>query len=299
MTPLRRAFHILFAGTVYLLGLPLALMPLRPALRFGATLGRIGFSLWRSRARVAVENIRLVQSKGYLKGRSPEDIARETFENLGRSFVEVVKIYYGLGDPIVNAVEVQGIEHYQKVRQSGRAVIFITGHCGNWELLALALARSTDRIYVMARRQNNPYIDAMIVRARTRYGNTVIYKKDGLRKVLRALRAGDNIGILMDQAVVPSEGLPVEFLGHDAWTLKSPVVLAKKTGAALLPVFIRRQATGHLITIFPEVSLVKENSEEALRQDLRKLNAIIEEYILQNPSEWLWIHRRWKERKTQ
>jgi KDO2-lipid IV(A) lauroyltransferase len=296
LSPLRRALQIASALFIYLLCLPLALLPPKFGLKLGAVMGRVAFFLWRSRARVAIENIRLVQSKGYLQDYRPEDIARRAFENMGRSLVEIIKIYYGLGDSIVKGVQFQGLENYKNVQASGRPVIFITGHCGNWELLALATAYRIGRIYVMARRQNNPYINTMIERARTRYGNVVVYKKDGLRKVLKALRSGYPVGILMDQSVVRSEGLPVEFLGHEAWTLKSPVIITKKTGAALLPAFIKRQDTGHVVTIYPEVEISEGTSDEVLKQDLRRLNTFFEEYIIENPAEWLWIHRRWKKR---
>ncbi len=298
MSPLRRALYIITALCVYLLCLPLAILPLRVAMGLGAWAGRVAFSLWRSRRRIAIENIELVQSRGYLKGHHPLALARQTFENLGRSVVEVIRIYYGRGDSIVRAVRFDGLEHYWRVRQEGRSVIFITGHCGNWELLALATSYRVGRIYVVARRQNNPYINRMIERARTRFDNVVVYKRDGLRRVLSALKEGFPVGILMDQSVVPSEAILVDFFGEKAWTLKSPVVIARKTGAALLPAFISRRDGGHIVKIYPEVKPSPEASEEALRRDLQRLNRFFEEYIEENPSEWLWIHRRWKKRKA-
>ncbi len=298
MSPLKRALEIITALCVYILCLPIAFLPLSIAYKIGGFAGRVVFFLWRSRRKVAINNIRLVQEKGYLTGYKPQGLALRVFENLGRSAVEVIKIYYGLGDRIVKDVRFQGLENYYRVREKGRPVIFITGHCGNWELLALATSYRIGKIYVIARRQNNPYLNGMIERARTRYDNEVIYKRDGIRKVLKALNTGYPVGILMDQSVVPSEGVLVEFLGNEAWTLKSPVIIAKKTGAALLPAFIRRKDNSHLVTIYPEVELSQEKTEDALIRDIQRLNSFFEDYITENPSEWLWIHRRWKKRKT-
>jgi len=90
--------------------------------------------------------------------------------------------------------------------------------------------------------------------------------------------------------------LPVEFFGHQAWTLKSPILLARKTGAAILPVFIRRQNSCHIVKIHPEVEVPSTASEEEVKKVLKTINGYLEEYILENPTEWLWIHRRWKQR---
>jgi KDO2-lipid IV(A) lauroyltransferase len=99
----------------------------------------------------------------------------------------------------------------------------------------------------------------------------------------------------MDQAVIPSEGYVTDFLGRGAWTTKTPALIARKTGAVVLPAFIHRTAKGHKITIFPKIELSPgDDMEKAVKEDTKNFSRAIEEYIKEHPSEWLWIHRRWK-----
>jgi KDO2-lipid IV(A) lauroyltransferase len=104
----------------------------------------------------------------------------------------------------------------------------------------------------------------------------------------------------MDQSVIRTEGIVVPFLGKDAYAMKTPAILARKTGRPVLPVFIRRTGAGHLIEIGEEIPLaVSGDSEAALVQDTVNLLRTVEDFIEKYPAEWLWIHRRWKRIKEQ
>jgi KDO2-lipid IV(A) lauroyltransferase len=100
----------------------------------------------------------------------------------------------------------------------------------------------------------------------------------------------------MDQSVIRAEGIVVPFLGKNAYAMKTPAILARKTGTPVVPLFIRRMENGHhVIEIGEEIPLaVSADSEAALRQDTINFIKPIEEYIKKYPSDWLWIHRRWK-----
>jgi len=226
---------------------------------------------------------------------TPEDVIKENFRNLGRSFAEVVKIYYGLGDHIIKSVKIRGVENFVKASKKGKGTLIITGHCGNWELTALAAAGNITKIHVVARPVNNPYLNRLIERTRRKYGNKVIYKKGALKKILFALSKNETVAILMDQSVVSSEGVIADFLGKKDYTMKTPAVIAMKTGSPVLPVFSRRSGEGHIIEIGGEVALESsEGSEKAVYDNTVKLSQCIEAYIKQYPTQWLWIHRRWK-----
>jgi KDO2-lipid IV(A) lauroyltransferase len=209
--------------------------------------------------------------------------------NMGRSLAEVVKAYYGLGGALVGGVRFEGIENFERARAAGKGVMIITGHCGNWELMQLAVSSRLGGLSVVARKQDNPYLNAFIERTRERYGSRVIYKQGALKKLLTALKAGGTTGVVMDQAVFPEEGVLIDFLGAPAWTTKTPALLGKRTGAAVLPVFMRWADGGHVITVHPAVELAGDESE-----DTKRISGYIEEYIRQDPADWLWMHRRWK-----
>jgi len=272
----------------FLLSFPLSILPLSITRNIGRTLG-IGYYFWNKKRRnISIENIKKV--RGFLSTNlEPDEIAMESDKNLGISLMELIKIYYGRGQSIMDSVLIEGLENYERAKSKGKGVIFFTGHCGNWELLALSLGRRCGTIGVTGRPIKNPYLYKIIVRLRGKFGNIAIDKRGALRGMLRLLGRGENIGILIDQAVLPDEGYKIDFLGFPAWATKTPVLIAKRTSSPLLPVFIKRQGNIHKITIYPEVELTNDDIS-----DTKRLSSFIEDYIRENPTEWLWIHRRWK-----
>lgn len=278
----------------FVLSMPIAALPYNLAEKAGEFLGLLVYLLWHKRRRIAVENLKgAVERNALAVSENPEELVKKNFENLGCSLAEVIKLYYGTGGGIVSRVEVEGMDNYRRAKEKGRGVIFIGGHCGNWELLALTFSAKVDKVGVVARPLDNPYLNGLLERTRQRYGNSVIYKQGALRNMISALKSGGIVAILMDQAVLSDEGVVVDFLGAPAWTTRMPATIAKRTSAAVLPIFIRRTEKGHVISIYPEVELAGNDVK-----DTRKLSGFIEEYIRENPSEWLWLHRRWKSRTT-
>jgi len=293
---MKRAVWLIEAGLSIILSIPLAVLPLQWAVKAGEALGLLLFYLWGSRRRIAIENLsKSVAVHALIITEPVEAIIRNNFKNLGRSFAEVIKIHYGLGQKIIDAVHVEGIEYLHAAHAKSKGVLLITGHCGNWELLALSASARLFPISIVARPVNNPYINSFVERARKKYGNRVIDKKGALKPVMQGLKNNDCIGILMDQAVIPEEGYVIDFLGRGAWTTKMPALIARKTGAAAIPAFIHREHHGHRIRLYPEVELSgDDDKEKALKADTERFSGFVEQYIREHPSEWLWIHRRWK-----
>jgi Kdo2-lipid IVA lauroyltransferase/acyltransferase len=293
---MKRAVWLIEAGLSIILSIPIAVLPLQWALKAGEVLGLLLFYLWGSRRRIAIENLeKTVAIHSLIIPEPGETIIRNNFKNLGRSLAEIIKIYFGSGRKIMDAVHIEGIEHLHAARAKGKGVLLITGHCGNWELLALSASAVLFPISIVARPINNPYINKFVERARKKYGNSIIYKKNALKPIMQGLKNNDCIGILMDQAVIPEEGYVIDFLGRGAWTTKMPALIARKTGAAAIPAFIHRENHGHTIRVYPAVELSGDvDKENALKTDTEKFSSFIEGYIREHPDEWLWIHRRWK-----
>jgi KDO2-lipid IV(A) lauroyltransferase len=273
---MKKAAWLLEAGLFIALSVPLAVLPLRWSMKAGEVLGLLLFYVWGSRRRIAVENLTSTVATGSIS-------------------LSVIKIYYGLGSKVLESVGIEGAENFRKAQSKGRGVLFLTGHCGNWELLALISVVRLAPLAVVARPMDNPYLNSLIEKVRRRYGNSVIYKRGALKSILRTFKSNGCVGILMDQAVIPDEGYVIDFLGRGAWTTKMPAIIARKTGAAAVPAFIHRTAKGHTIKIYPEVELSNlDDTEEAIREDTIRFSGFVEDYIREHPAEWLWIHRRWK-----
>jgi len=278
-----------------------ALVPETLSRRFGVGVGLMMRRVLSSRRRIAEENISRVQE--YMRGQpewscsipTAEGITRELFCNLGRSLVETCRLYHGKGDGLIDRIEVRGMEHYDAARAMGKGIIFLTGHCGNWELMALAYARLFKApLSVVARRQNNPYLNTMVERMRMHYDNTVIYKDNALRNMMSVIRKNGTIGLLVDQTVFPDEGYLIDFLGRPAWASKAPVLLARKTGVPIVPAFIHREQGRHVIDIYPLLQFEGATDEQGWQDDVKTYSSMIERFIVAHPTEWYWVHRRWK-----
>jgi len=293
---MKKAVWIIEIGLFIVLSVPLAILPLRLALKVGDMLGLLLFHVWGSRRRIAIDNLSKCVLAGAIHITEPaETIIRKNFINLGRSFIEILKIYYGLGEKIIRSVRIEGLEHFKTAQSKGKGILLLSGHCGNWELLAIAISLKISSVAGIARPINNPYVNKIVERVRRKYGNKVIYKKGALKPIMKKLKDNEGVGILMDQAVIPEEGYVLDFLGRGAWTTKTPALIARKTEAAAVPVFMHRHDGGHTITLYPQVELSGNNDREtAVKEDTAKFSSYIENYIKEHPTEWLWIHRRWK-----
>jgi KDO2-lipid IV(A) lauroyltransferase len=277
----------------FVLSLPLVLTPAEVSLKIGQALGLLLYIVWGSRRRIAIENIERSALSADVNARQ---LAMQSFMHLGRTFTEMVRIFFGSGADIVNSVQVAGLEHLERAAAKGKGVLVITGHCGNWELFAQGYGTKVENGAMVVRRQNNEYLNKIIEKVRIKSGNKVIYKAGALKNILRHLREKGSAGILIDQAVIPTEGVLIEFLGRKAWTTKTPALIARKTGAPILPAFIHRAASGeHVLTICPEVPLSDNpDIEMAVLLDTQRLTSFVEEYVRLYPGQWLWLHRRWK-----
>lgn len=293
-----RIQKLLETVVIIVFSFPLAVLPHRIALKAGEVLGLLLFYVKTKKRRVAIQNIESLRSK--VRGVeliSARHIAMEAFKNIGKSFVEIINIYYGFGKGILKNIEIIGIENYHKAKSKGKGVILITGHCGNWELLALFFGLKIDRISVVAKDQKNQFLKRLIEKMRVKYGNRIINKEGALKAIISELRQGRSVGILIDQAVFKNEGYIIDFLGRPSGTIKSPALIARKTGAAVIPAFIHRHADRHIINIYPEVELSQNaDPEKAAKEDTARFMGFIEAYIKKHPTEWYWIHRKWRDR---
>lgn len=298
---MKRIIWAIQAAIFYCLTLATAILPASISYRLGAKAGLfISFILPKRRA-IAIDNIS--RALPFMKAHplwdssyhSAEEIAMETFRNLGRSLMEVCRLYHGRGEDVIASIELRGREHYEAARARGKGLILFSGHCGNWELLALALSSLLrEGISGVARRQNNPFLNRMVERMRMRYNNKVLYKQGALKGILSGLKKGELIGILADQAVFPEEGALIEVLGRKAWASKAPVIIAQKSGAPLVPVFIHREGERQVITFLPARRFSGDMSDEGIRRETQALSRCLEEFIVAHPTQWYWVHRRWK-----
>jgi KDO2-lipid IV(A) lauroyltransferase len=284
------------AGLVALVGGLVGRLPVRVGQGLGAGLGRAAYWVLPGRRRVALDNLTLVYGDT-LSPAARATLARRCFEHLGTTAVECCRLFFGPADRLLGRVRGQGMEHIGEALARGRGIFFLTGHFGNWELLAATHGLAGFGLSVVVRPLDNPYLDTLIARARERSGLRAISKRDAVLGVRAALARGECIGILLDQDA-GRDGVFVPFLGHPASTSRALAVLAIKTRAPVLPAFIHRLPDGgHELVLDPEIPLaITGDLDHDIEVNTARFTAAIDRHVRAHPEQWFWVHRRWKSR---
>ena len=129
-----------------------------------------------------------------------------------------------------------------------RPAVYVTAHLGNWELVAATIANTGTPLSVIYGPQSNPVLDRLILKQRGTLGYRLVAKTNGVRKLLRELRAGRSVGLLPDQRVDSGEPLP--FFGRPAPTTTSPAWLSLRFGCPLIPVQVERTGSARYRVVF-------------------------------------------------
>lgn len=190
-------------------------------------------------------------------------------------------------------VDVPEVAIARAERTAGTGVLLLTPHLGNWELLGQALALNGLHVHAVVARLRNPWIDRLLSRSRRHHGIKLIYEQGAAREIIRVLRAGEHVGMLMDQNTRPSKGgIFVDFFGLPAATTRAPAALARKLRAQVIIGACVRE-DGKLCVRFTELPrpVSEYESDEALTRDMLAANRkLIEKY----PEQYAWLYRRWR-----
>lgn len=260
---------------------------------FGSGIGALLYAAMPAWRRTARENLRRVFG-GVWSQRELERVLRENFRHYGRLLCEFLVMPRWSSAPRGWRMELRGTEVLDAALAAGRGVILVSAHFGNWELLAASLARAGYPLTVIAREADDAATNQLINSIRRQCGYRVIARR-AVRAALECLRRNELLAIMADQNA-DSGAIFVDFFGYPAATATGPAVLARRTGAAVVPVFACRRPDGtHQGDIFPPVDCPVTNDREAdIRAITGRLTSIIEARVRATPEQWLWIHKRWK-----
>ena len=268
--------------------------PKSVVLASGTALGRIFYYLDAPHRRLTLANLRTA-----FPHRPPSEvrrIGRDVFGHFGRLLVEVLRFSTLTHDQIRQAVEIEGAERVDQAHALGRGVLYITGHFGFWEIHALAHGLRFPSLAVVARALDNPLLHDLLEQVRTATGNTVIYRKGGLRRILRALADNQGVAVLIDQHIQAGDAVVVEFFDRPAATTSAVAALALRTGAPVIPVFALPLPGGRYRLIYEHpVEPPAEDSSHGLSEFTQRCTDVLEMYVRRHPELWLWMHRRWRD----
>lgn len=220
-------------------------------------------------------------------------IARASLDNAGRTLIEN---YSGaeLSDRLANTQPTgEGLDALAEAAASGRPVLFVTGHFGNYEAPRHVLTRMGHSIGGIYKAMGNPYFNEHYVQTLQGVSGPVFEKgRSGTIGFARHLKSGGMATILFDVADTSGPALP--FLGHPAGTSLAAAELALKFNALVLPYFGTRGPDGLSFSVEIESPIGHSTPEQMMREITRRL----ERRITNHPGQWFWVHRRWKTGKT-
>ena len=279
-----------------LLGL-LRILPRRGRLFVGKLLGLALFALVPRLRRMARANL----ERALGQERPPEEIeriARASFIYLGRLLCDTPSFARVRPDRLEEFAVFEGLENVRAAYAKQRGVYIFSGHYGNWEMVALIQGYLGMPLAMVTRPLDNPHMEKILFGYRTLSGNQVIHKHGAAKEMLRAIRRGWGVAIVIDQNVRGEDGLFVDFFGTPASTTPALATLALKTESPVVPVFGIPMPDGrYLVRYLPEVQVERSGDTRADIQALtQRCTRIIEEQIRAQPEYWVWMHRRWRTR---
>ncbi len=238
---------------------------------------------WR---RVAARNLEIA-------GIPDEGVIRGMYRSLGRALIAFAKFPSITRENVAQWIRYEGLENFKAAQARGRGVLVATAHFGNWELSAFAHALMTAPMHIVVRPLDNPRVDALIEQRRALSGNRVIAKKEAAREILRALKSGEAVGILIDQNTLLEEAVFIDFFSEKASANAAFARLAHHSGAGVVPGYAlwSEDEKRYVLHFDPEIEMTGD-----VQQDTQRIHTHLENVILQHADQYLWIHRRWKTR---
>lgn len=268
-------------------------LSLRAALAVGRGLGWVYGSVIRYHRRDAVEALK----RAFPQKTQAEilDIVRKMYANLGMNLAEVLRLGKVTDEFLREAIEIEGEEHARAALLRKRGAVILTGHLGNWDLLASIVPRLGYPLTVISKDIKNKGLNEFWMNIRQRFGVKFVPAHHSYRACLAALRKNELIGFILDQNMIKTEGVFVDFFGKPACTTPGLAYMSAQSGAPVVPVFmIRRENGRHLVKALPPLDPPPNREPETIREFTQRYTKIIEDVIRQYPDQWIWIHRRWK-----
>jgi KDO2-lipid IV(A) lauroyltransferase len=289
----RRVKDAFYGASLRLLRARVARLSDDAAWRLGIRLGSVCRRVASREAERAKANLALA-----FPDRSSQDIEAMTrlcFAHLAVNVVEILRFERLGSETIRDTVEFVGAEHLDAALQKGKGCIVLTAHVGNWELLAAALAHHGFRTDAIVRELRSRSLNRMLTVQRTLGGYRPLSRTADIREAIRSLRDNRLLGVLPDVDTAVASVF-VEFFGRPAATPVGPVMISRKFGAAVVPIFIRRvDRFRHRVEAHPALEWYESgNARHDLVVNVQKYTSLIEAQIRLAPEQWIWMHERWK-----
>jgi Kdo2-lipid IVA lauroyltransferase/acyltransferase len=270
----------------------LRLLPVGVRLKLAGTFASISYLVTPRRVKIAQENLRA--SFPHLTAPERKRIVRQVYRNLAACAIEEINPALAAATVAVDAPTEAKLAHLQAQHRQGRPLLFVTGHYGNWEVLAQFLTTRFANISFLAKEQSNPYINKMITRLRSTMGGNVIPTNIAARVMPKLLKSGSILMLAVDQDA-GREGVMIEFLGRPAAYFRGWALFSYHYHVPVVFMFLRRDLQGFTLEITDIVEPdLTNNKDTEIRRLLVLFSDRLAAAVTAHPQQWLWTHRRWK-----
>jgi KDO2-lipid IV(A) lauroyltransferase len=223
-----------------------------------------------------------------------EALIRELWANLGSTLAEFPHMGTICRRDGESRVEFVMRGDPEVFRKTGKPAVFVSAHLANWEISAGAVAHLGIPLTVVYTRLQNPYLDRLLLRARQALGCGLVERSNAARELVRCLKQGTSVGLIVDQRV--DSGEPVPFFGRDMLTSITPAQLALRFDCDLIPVQVQRLKGARFRIIIHDAVEADDKAADTHTRALqmtRKINGLFESWIRERPYEWMCSKRRW------
>ena len=267
---------------------------LRNASNLGSILGKLVGPLFRSK-NIIKQNIKI--GLGNLGEENETEIINGMWSNIGRTFAEYVFLKdFKFNKTNFDHIKINGTNYLNEVKNNNEPAIFYSGHFANFELMAMELDKFGIKCAAIYRPLNNFFLNPLMEYLRIKYicPNQIPKGRMGMREIISKIKDGYSIALMVDQRV--SEGPRTLFFNKPAHTTTIPAQLALKYNCKLVPISLeRKEGANFEMTIHEPYKIEKTgNDEEDTKNITLKINQILEKMIVENPTQWIWSHNRWK-----
>jgi len=267
---------------------------LKNASNLGGMMGKVIGPLFRSKS-ITKKNIKI--GLGEISKENEKEIINGMWSNIGRTFAEYVFLKdFKFNKTNFDHIKINGINYLSEIKNNNEPAIFYSGHFANFELMAMELDKFGIKCAAIYRPLNNFFLNPLMEYLRIKYicPNQIPKGRMGMREIISKIKDGYSIALMVDQRV--SEGPRTLFFNKPAHTTTIPAQLALKYNCKLVPISLeRKEDVNFEMTIHEPYKVEKTgNDEEDTKNITLKINQILEKMIVENPTQWIWSHNRWK-----
>jgi KDO2-lipid IV(A) lauroyltransferase len=267
---------------------------LKNASNLGGVIGELFGPLFRSK-KITKQNIK--NGLGEIDKKEETKIINGMWNNIGRTFAEYVYLKkFKFSATNFNHIKINGLKYLDEIKKNNESAIFYSGHFANFELMAMEIDKFGIKCAAIYRPLNNFFLNPLMEYLRMKYicPNQIPKGRMGMREIITKIKNGYSIALMVDQRV--GEGPREIFFNKPAHTTTVPAQIALKYDCKLVPISLKRKEGVRFEMTIHEPYKINKTSNEAedTRNITLKINKILEKMVIENPTQWIWSHNRWK-----